>query len=77
MRKLLSIGALAATSLITVWQPAAAEPQPAPQQQASVINAAYVHRGRYYYHGRYYPHRTWHRGYWRRGRFYPGYYRYF
>ena len=74
MRKLLSIGALAAGTLFMAWQPVIAE------QQASVIPAAYYHHGRYYpyhYHGRYYTHRNWHRSYWYRGRYYPGYYRYY
>jgi hypothetical protein len=65
MRKLFSIGALVAASLVTVWQPAIAD------QPATVVPAAY------YYHGRYYPHRHWQRGYWHHGHHYNGYYRYY
>ena len=70
MRKLLSIGVLAAASLLTFWQPAIAE------HKASEICIAYPH-GPYFYRGLYYPRRVWVRGYWRRGRYYPGYWRYY
>jgi hypothetical protein len=71
MRKVLSIGVLAAASLSVVWQPAIAE------QQTSVTPVVYSRHGGYYYRGRFYPRRMWVRGYWRRGRYYPGHYRYY
>ncbi len=50
MRKLLSVGALLAASVLTVWQP-----QPAMASTGVVIVVHHHHhRYRYYRHGRYY-----------------------
>ncbi len=55
MRKLLSVGALTAASLFTVWQP-----QPATAQMV-VVHHHYAHH-RYYHHS-YWSHGRYHRGY--------------
>jgi hypothetical protein len=71
MRRLLSIGALAAASLSAIWQPALA-------QQVSLTTVGSRGGSRVYvFHGRPYTRRVWISPHWRRGRFIPGHWRYF
>ena len=71
MRKLLSIGALAATSLLTIGQPAIAD------QQASITPVRMVvHHGPFIHNGRRFSRRVWVRGRWHRGRFIAGHWMY-
>lgn len=64
MRKLLSIGVLAAATLAPVIQPAIA--------QRTVI----VHRGRWRRGNRVFVHRSWRGSYWHRGRLVPAHWMY-